>query len=214
VEPHWPPGAEPQCGGGGGGGRHLGPPRGWVRNLFTSISRYMRPFFFFPFHYHSLVNPSINRSDYKATGCRRGGKGDVYVYVSCCGRTDGTASSWDGPTNRFRGGCSPSGGSAWCGGRAGGGGALSEAGGHKLGRKWGDVGRGWGQCGPALGASPACPGATSGTGTANLAASSAQEGGQALWEEKALRVNKAKTSRVIAEPTLAHVCEERRGVRN
>lgn len=46
------------------------------------------------------------------------------------------------------------------------------------------------------------------------AASSAQEGGQALWEEKALRVNKAKTSWVIAEPTLAHVCEERWGVRN
>lgn len=58
-EPHGPSGSESPL----WGERHLGLPRGRVRNLFTSISRYMRPFFFF-FLFTiivTLVNPSINR---------------------------------------------------------------------------------------------------------------------------------------------------------
>lgn len=47
--------------GGGMEGEHLGPPQGWVRNLFTSISRYMRPFFFLFTIIVTLVNPSMNR---------------------------------------------------------------------------------------------------------------------------------------------------------
>lgn len=86
-------------------------PTGWGRNLFTSISRYMRPFFFFPFHDHShSVNPSINRSDYKATGCRRGGKGDVYVYVQLLRQDRRSALLPAGPGGQTvsEGMCSPS----------------------------------------------------------------------------------------------------------
>lgn len=79
-EPHGPSGSESPL----WGERHLGLPRGRVRNLFTSISRYMRPFFFF-FLFTiivTLVNPSINRQ-IRLQGDRvwRGGEGDIYVYV-------------------------------------------------------------------------------------------------------------------------------------
>lgn len=56
-EPHWPPGPSPSV----GSRRHSGPSGEWVRNLFTSILRYMRPFFFLFTIIVTLVNPSINR---------------------------------------------------------------------------------------------------------------------------------------------------------
>lgn len=91
-EPHWPPGPSPSV----GSRRHSGPSGEWVRNLFTSILRYMRPFFFLFTIIVTLVNPSItDKSDYNVTGCRRGRKGDIYVYVQLL-QDRQRCFSWDG----------------------------------------------------------------------------------------------------------------------
>lgn len=79
-----------------GSRRHSGPSGEWVRNLFTSILRYMRPFFFLFTIIVTLVNPSItDKSDYNVTGCRRGRKGDIYVYVQLL-QDRQRCFSWDG----------------------------------------------------------------------------------------------------------------------
>lgn len=79
-------------------GRDIKDPTGWVRNLFTSISRYMRPFFF-SFHYHSHSGESKHEQTNPTTtrrGADREGKATSMYMFSCSGRTDGTAASWDG----------------------------------------------------------------------------------------------------------------------
>lgn len=152
------------------------------------------------------MNPSINRSDYKATGCRRGGKGDIYVYVQLLQQDRRSALLPAGPGGQTvsEGMCSPSGGPH--GGRAVAG-VSQRLAVVSLGGSWGGRGVVW-----------FCPGGLTCLSWCHLwnrdsqpAASSAQEGGQTLMEEKALQVNKAKTSRVLPEPTWAHVYEERWG---
>lgn len=147
-------------------------------NLFASISRYMRPFFFF-FLFTiivTLVNPSINRQiQLQQDRVQMGREGDIYVYAQLLQRDNSVAASWDGE-NHFRGAC-PSGG-VWradymhlelsCTGLRG---WLSQAG-VELGAEgvW-----------AALGALPAHVDTGS---SRHRPAGMMQGGGRAFWEEK------------------------------
>lgn len=195
-EPHGPSGSESPL----WGERHLGLPRGRVRNLFTSISRYMRPFFFFfSFHYHSHSGESKHKQTNQTTR-RQGVDGEgraTSMYMFSCSRTDHPASRWDrAGKNQFRGGTFPFTG---CGGlmtqtwgRAAAG--LQEAGSHKLGQKWGTTGA-W-----------SCP-----RGLARLPQGHGRHPGRPaccqLGTGRGPGPDKAWTSRVTANPTLACDCD-------
>lgn len=145
-EPHGPSGSKSPL----WGERHLGLPRGRVRNLFTSISRYMRPFFF-SFHYHSHSGESKHKQTNQTTR-RQGVDGEgraTSMYMFSCSTTDHPASRWVGGKNQFRGGtfhflgCRGPMTQTWDRATPG----LQEAGSHKLGQKWGTT-RAW-SCPPA-----------------------------------------------------------------
>lgn len=188
IEPRWPPGAEPPCVWRGETSRT---PRGGLETSSQAFQDTCVLFFFFLFIIIvTLANPSMNRQirlqrDGVQTGRER------RRLCICSAAPAGQTARLPAGTgkNRFRG----------ARGRRR---RVSLRGWRS--RAWVEVGE--------RGGVWSCPGGLACLSRCRLwdrdsrpAASSAQEGDQALWEEKALQANKAKTSRVIAEPTLAHV---------
>lgn len=97
-EPHGPSGSESPL----WGERHLGLPRGRVRNLFTSISRYMRPFFFFfSFHYHSHSGESKHKQTNQTTR-RQGVAGRGGRHLCICSAAPGQTTLLPAGTRRGR----------------------------------------------------------------------------------------------------------------